>query len=333
MKYEQIITELKNKIYKPIYFLYGDEPYYIDKITGFIQKNVLPESEKAFNETVVYGRDIDIPALINTAKRFPMMANHQVVIVKEAQGIKSFDDFIHYAENPLKSTILVINYKYKSPDKRKKVFKTIDKTGVLFESKKLYDNEIPKWIKTYITARKRDIAASAEIILAEYLGDDLTKIANEVDKLLITLPEGRNKITAEDIEKNIGISKDYNVFELQKALGNKDILKANRIVNYFGKNQKEHHINAIIPSLFFYFSKLLHYYYLKDKSRKNVAAKLGIRPIFVKEYANAAKKYPVKKLGKVISILREYDVKSKGVGNVSADSGELLKEMTYRILH
>ncbi len=334
MSFEQIISDLKNKIYKPIYFLSGDEPYFIDLITKYISDHVLTDAEKSFNQTVLYGKDTEIHTVINTAKRFPMMANHQVVIVKEAQNIKNIDDLIHYAENPLNSTLLVINYKYKSLDKRKKLYKAINEKGILFDSKKLYDNEVPGWINAYLKNRNRSIDPGAGMLLTEYLGNDLSKIANELEKLIITLPEGEFNITNTHIEKNIGISKDYNVFELNKALTQKNVLKANRIVNYFSHNQKDNPFTMTIAMLYSFFSKTLTYHFIKNKSdRRSVAATLKVNPFFVGDYEKAAKAYNPKKTVEVISLLREYDLKSKGYNNVSTSHGELLKELVYKILH
>ena len=270
MTFEQILTDLKNKIYKPIYFLSGEEPYFIDLITKYINDNVLTEAEKSFNQTVIYGKDTDIYTVINTAKRFPMMANHQVVIVKEAQNIKNIDDLVHYAVAPLKSTLLVINYKYKTLDKRKKLYKALSDNGVLYESKKLYDNEVPGWINAYLKKKNRSIDPGAAALLNEYLGNDLSKIANELDKLIITLPDGEFNITSNHIERNIGISKDYNNFELHKALTQKNVLKANRIVNYFSQNQKDNPFTMTIATLYHFYSKVLSYHFVKIKKIKKV---------------------------------------------------------------
>jgi len=331
MTFEQILSDLKNKIYKPIYLLTGDESYYIDNITKYIEDNVLNETEKEFNLTIVYGKDVDARMIDNIAKRYPMMSNYQVVIVKEAQEVKDIESLQYYAENPLNSTILVLNYKYKTLDKRKKLHKAISSTGLIFTSKKLYDNQIPDWISNYLKGKNLLIAPTASAMLAEYLGSDLSKIANELNKLSIILPEN-TKITPEHVEKNIGISKDFNNFELQKAIAAKDILKANRIINYFANNQKEHNIISTITILFNFFTKLLMLYFIKDKSKQNIAAVLKINPYFVQEYLAAQKKYSGGKLVQIISILREYDLKSKGVDS-SADAGELLREMTFKILH
>ena len=334
MNFEQIISDLKNKIYKPIYFLSGDEPYFIDLITKYIHDNVLSDAEKSFNQTVMYGKEAEIHTVIDTAKRFPMMANHQVVIVKEAQNIKNIDDLIHYVNAPLKSTLLVINYKYKTLDKRKKLYKAINENGILYESKKLYDNEVPGWINGYLKNKNRTIDPNAGMLLTEYLGNDLSKIANELEKLIITLPDGEFNITTSHIERNIGISKDYNNFELHKALTQKNVLKANRIVNYFGHNPKDNPFTLTISTLYYFYSKVLTYHFIKDRrDRKNVAATLKVSPYFVGDYEKAAKNYNPQKTVEVIGLLREYDLKSKGFNNVSTSHGELLKELVYKILH
>ncbi len=334
MNFEQIISDLKNKIYKPIYFLSGEEPYFIDLITKYIHDKVLTDAEKSFNQSVMYGKDTEIHTVINAAKRFPMMANHQVVIVKEAQNIKDIEDLIHYAKSPLKSTLLVIAYKYKTLDKRKKLYKTIQETGVLFESKKLYDNEVPGWINAYLKNRNRSIDPGAGMLLTEYLGNDLSKIANELDKLIITLPDNDYNITTTHIERNIGISKDYNNFELHKALTQKNVLKANRIVNYFSHNQKDNPFTMTIATLYHFYSKVLTYHFIKNRNdRKSVAATLKVNPYFIGDYEKAAKQFNPKKTVEIIGMLREYDLKSKGYNNVSTTHGELLKELVYKILH
>ena len=331
--YEQIINDLKNKIYHPVYFLTGDEPYYIDKITDYAAGNILSPEEKSFNQTILYGRDADAAKIINTAKRFPMMANQQLVIVKEAQEVKDFDVLVNYVENPLKSTILILNYKYKNLDKRFKLYKALRENAIIMESKRLYDDKVPSWIASHLKSKDYQIEPKAAVLLTEFLGNDLSKIANETEKLMLTLPEGMKIITANHIEKNIGISKEYNNFELQNALVSRNAVKANRIIRYFADNQKNHHISATITSLYFFFSKLLTYHFLKDRSRQNVAASLKINPYFVREYETAARIYKTKKVVMIISLLREYDLKSKGFGNVSTQPGDLLKELIYKILH
>jgi DNA polymerase-3 subunit delta len=331
--FEGIMSDLKKRIFRPVYFLAGDESYYIDMITDFIGEKVLNDEEKAFNQVIIYGEDTTVSSIIETARRFPMMASHQVVIVKEAQALKKIDDLMIYLDKPLLSTILVINYKYKVIDKRTKLYKALDTQGVYFESMRLRDYQVPPWIERYLMTKGIKIDPDASAMLTEYLGADLHKIVNELDKLLITLPAGRPVITSTLIEKNIGISKDYNNFELQKAVGEKNVYKANLIVRYFADNPKDNPINLTIASLFSLFTRILTYHYLTDKSKNNVAAVLKINPFFVKDYETSAIKYNASKTIQIISLLRTYDMKTKGFGDVGTEPGELLKELIYRILH
>jgi DNA polymerase-3 subunit delta len=333
MTFEEILKQLKEKNYRPVYFLMGEEPYFIDRITDQIAEDVLSEEEKTFNQIVLYGKDTDIPTIINTARRFPMMASHQVVIIREAQNLDRIEDLIHYVENPLESTLLVINYKYKKLDKRKKLFKALEKNSILFESRRLYDDKIPPWINSYLRARGKKIEPKAAVILTEYLGNDLGKIANELEKLIIVLKAQQDVITAEDIERNIGISKDYNNYELNSALAQRNVLKANRIVRYFSANQKNHPLTLTIASIYFFFSRVLRYHFLPDKSSRNAASALKVEPFFIREYETAARNYNTAKTVRIISLLREYDLKSKGFGNASTAPGELLKELIYKIIH
>jgi len=331
--FEEIMSDLKKRIFKPVYFLAGDEPYYIDLITDFIQEKVLAEAEKSFNQVVLYGEDTTVNSIIETSRRFPMMSSHQVVIVKEAQALKKIEDLMVYLEKPLLSTILVLNYKYKVIDKRTKLHKALDTQGVYFETMRLRDYQVPPWIERYLMTKGIKTDPDAAAMLTEYLGTDLHKIVNELDKLLITLPAGKPVITTSLIEKNIGISKDFNNFELQKAIGERNIFKANLIVQYFANNPRDNPINLTIASLFSFFTKILTYHYLTDKSKNNVAAVLKINPFFVKDYEISALKYNASKTVHIISLLRTYDMKSKGFGDVSTESGDLMKELVYRILH
>jgi DNA polymerase-3 subunit delta len=330
--FEQIIGDLKKKIYYPVYFLYGEEPFFIDEISGFIEHHVLSEQEKEFNQSVLYGKDVNIPTVISYARRFPMMANYQVLIVKEAQEIDKMDDLQPYVENPMKSTLLVICYKYGKLDKRKGLYKSLEKNGITFESPRLYENRIPEWIHAWLRDKNCTITQKAAILLTEFLGNDLSKVVNELSKLLINTPPG-GEITEEYIEKNIGISKDFNVFELQKALGRKDVFKANQIILYFGANPKDNPMVKVVPILSSFFTRILTYHYLQDKSKNSVAAALSVNPYFVADFQQAAKSFPVRKVVKVISLLREYDLKAKGVDNLSANDGELMKELIFKILH
>jgi len=333
--YNQIINNLKKKIYKNIYFLHGDEPYYIDLITTFIENNVLEEAERSFNQVVLYGEESTIEQIIETSRRFPMMSNQQVVIVKEAHYLKNLELLKNYIEHPLESTVLVISYKYNKLDKRTVAYKALKNSpGVeLFLSEKLRDYQVPEWIDAYFSNNKITADRNVSMILTEYLGTDLSKIVNELSKLKIMLPDGQTHITAKDIEEKIGISKEFNNFELQNSIGSKNIEKCNRIVNHFSHNQKDNHISVTIATLFSFFRKLLTYHFLKDRSRNNVASVLKINPFFVKEYEMAARNYPPKKTVLSISLLREFDMKSKGFGNTTTENGELLRELVFKILH
>jgi len=290
LSFDDILTNLKNKIYHPVYLLHGEESYFIDVISDYIEQNVLNDLEKEFNQTIVYGKDINIPTLISYAKRFPMMANYQVIIVKEAQDLDKIEELGPYFEQPLDSTILVLCWKYEKVDRRKTIFKTVEKTGVLYESARLYDDKIPGWIADYLRKRNYSITPKAALLLTEFLGSDLSKIVNEVSKLVINVPAGK-EITEDYVERNIGISKDFNIFELQKALGKKDVLKSNQIILHFAANPRENPLVKVIPLLYGFFSKILLYHYLPDKSRNAAAASLSVNPYFVQDYQVAAGNY------------------------------------------
>ena len=331
--FDSVLKDLQNRKFSPIYFLMGEEGYFIDEITEYISDNVLTEEEKSFNFSIFYGKDTETVNIINTAKRYPMMAKYQLVIVKEAQQLKNIENLIYYVEKPQLATILVINYKYGKLKKNSKLYKALVKNAVIYESDKLYEDKIPVWINYYLQKKGLKIKPEAGIVLVEFLGNDLGKIAKELDKLIITLPPDIKEITRDHIERNIGISKDYNNFELQKALAKKDSFKVMQIVEYFSKNPKDNPIVVTINSLYFYFSKLLTYHYLPDKTKGNVASLLKINPYFVGEYAAASRLYKAGKVVRIISLLREYDLKSKGFNNVSVPDGELLKELMFKIMH
>ncbi|MEW6470023.1 MAG: DNA polymerase III subunit delta, partial [Bacteroidota bacterium] len=317
-------------------------PYFIDRISGFIENKVLAESEREFNQSVLYGQDTDVLRIISEARRFPMMSERMVVIVKEAQNIRNLakDDeggkskppLLAYLDNPQPTTLLVFCYKNKTLDKRTSLAKALDKKAVLFESKKLYDDKIPDWVISYLKERKYSIHPRAALLIAESLGNDLGKVANELDKLMLNIAR-ETEISEDHVHRFIGISKEYNVFELQNALGRKDVLKANRIVNYFAANPKDNPFVVTISNLFGFYNKLLTFHMLKDKSRQSVAAALKVNPFFVGDYERAARNYSAGKVIRVISDLREYDLRSKGFENVSTTEGELLKELVFRILH
>ena len=331
--YKEILKELKNKIYKPVYFLAGKEPYYVDLITDYIEDKVLDDAEKSFNQTVLYGLDTTVTQVIETCRRFPMMASQQVVIVREAQKLKKIDDLLVYVENPLNSTILVVAYKYDDLDKRKAVYKALSKKGYYFESDKVPEYQIPGWIDRYLTDRGIMAGPDASRLLSEFLGNDLGKIANELEKLIISLPKDNPRIDTALIEKSIGISKDYTPNELWKAIVYRDPLKAARVVNYYAGHSKKEIIPIIIPSLFSNFSRVLIYHSLKDKSDGNVVAMLKTYPGYVKDYKTAATVYPVVSVMNVISLIRAFDLKAKGYGDTGSETGELLRELVFKIMH
>ena len=329
----KIVNDIKNGNIKPIYFLMGEEPYYIDKLSDYIEQNVLAEEEKGFNQTVLYGRDVTIEDIVSTAKRYPMMAERQVVIVKEAQDLtRTIDKLESYVENPMLSTVLVFCYKYKTLDKRKKMTKLIDKVGVVYESKKLYDNQVGDWIKRVLSGKNYSIEPKANAMLVEFLGTDLSKINNELEKLQIILPKG-STITPKHIEENIGFSKDFNNFELLNALGSRNQLKAFQIVQYFSDNQKANPLVVTTSTIFGFFIKILKYHGLKDRNPKNVASVLGVSPYFLKDYDLALKNYPMKKVSQIVTALRDIDVKSKGVGANALPQSDLLREMLYKVFN
>lgn len=331
----RILEELKNKKYHPIYFLHGEESYYIDLISDYVEQHVLEDMQKGFDQTVLYGKDSDFVTFVNAARRFPMMSTHQVILVKEAQQLKWKSDedvLLKYLENPMPSTILVLAYKHGKFDKRKKIYKAAEKAGVVFESAKLYDDKIPAWVESYVRAKKRNIHPHAAALLSEYLGADLGKIVNEVEKLMLNVPADR-EINLQDIERYIGISKDFNVFELNTALAKRDSLKAYRIVDYLAANQRNNPIQLTIGAMGSYFSKVLKYHYLPDKSPNVVSRELGVHAFFTREYEMAARNYNRGKMFQVINCLHEYDMKIKGVGVGDVSGGDLLKELVFKILN
>jgi len=327
-----IVSDIKKGNLKPIYFLMGEESYYIDKISDFIEETVLDEAEKGFNQQVMYGRDATIEDIVGAAKRYPMMAERQVLIVKEAQDLsRNIEKLVSYAENPQPTTVLVLNYKYKKLDKRKKLYKVIAKSGLIFESKKLYENQVSDWIRRVLSGKKYQVEPKAAQMLVEFLGTNLSKISNELDKLMLILPGG-TIISPTHIEENIGISKDYNNFELRKAVGEKNVVKANRIIAYFAENPKNNPLVMTISLLNSFFTQLLLFHSLDDRSKNSVAKMLGVNPFFVDEYFLAARNYPMRKVAQVIAFLRDADIKSKGVG-ANQTNEDVLKELLFKILH
>lgn len=334
---DAILKDLKAKKFQPVYFLHGEEPYYIDRICDMIEKIAIPEADKSFNQTIVYGKDMTMSAILGAAKRFPMMAEKQLVMVKEAQEIsdlgqeKSRAFFLQYIQNPLPSTILVFAHKNKKLDTRTNVGKELDKKEYLIESKKMYDNQLPKWITELVKEKGHTIGDKAAVVLSEYIGNDLNRINNELEKLLINF-QTKIEINEDIIAKYVGISKEYNTFELQSAIAIKNVLKANRIINYFEANPKNNPLIPIIALLFGYFSKLILIHQAKDKSKNAIASVLKLNPFFVDEYLTASRNYPIDKVVKIISYLRTADLQSKGVGS-TADEGQILRELVFKILH
>ena len=331
---DEILKELRAKQYKPVYYLMGEEPYYIDIIADYITDNVLSETEKEFNQTVVYGSDVDIATVINAAKRYPMMAEHQVVIVKEAQTIRNMEELSFYLQKPLNSTILVICHKHGVLDRRKKLAAEIEKIGVLFESKKIKDAQLPAFISSYMKRKGIDVEPKSAAMLAEFVGTDLSRLVGELEKLIITLPQGQKRITPEQIEKNIGISKDFNNFELRSALIEKDVYKANQIVKYFEENPKTNPLQMTLSLLFNFFSNLMLSHYAPEKSEQGIATQLGLRTTWQsRDYMAAMRKYSGVKVMQIIGDIRFCDAKSKGVGNSSLSDGDILRELVFKILH
>lgn len=332
MAHRTIIKDIQNKKFENIYFLHGEEGYFIDEITKALVENVLEEHEKDFNQVIMYGKDSEVLNVISEAKGYPMMAERKLVIIKEAQDLKNFDDLESYFESPSDRTVFVINYKHKTYDTRKKLAKVVAKNGLIFKSEKVKDYQLPEWISNYVKSVGYGITSKASILLSEFLGSDLSRITNELNKLFLLLEKGTD-INDIHIEENIGISKDYNPFELTNAISVRDVPKAFKIANYFSHNPKAGDMMVVIPSTFNFFSKLMRIHFLPNKSKEAVAADLKIHPFVATQYMNAAKVYNPKKIAANIAILHEYDLKSKGIGNSSFSQGDLMREMLYRLLH
>ena len=333
--YESICKDIADRKYAPVYVLMGEEPFFIDQITDLLVDNVLTEEERDFNQSIFYGADADAVSVINAARRFPMMAEHQLIVVKEAQLMRDIELLTAYVKHPLASTVLVINYKYKSLDRRKNLAAAVEKNGILFESKKIPDYKMPGFITGLLQQRSLSIDVKAAQMLSDFLGNDLNRLSKELDKLAIIMAEtGSKRVTPELIERNIGISKEYNNFELIKALSAKDVLKANRIAQYFEKNPKNNPLQMTLAVLFNYFSNLLIAYYSKDKSESGLMAAMGLRSAFqLKDYQMGMKHYSAMKVFLSIGEIRKTDASSKGVDNASVSDADLLKELLYKIMH
>ena len=337
MGHIQIIREVKAEKFAPIYVLHGEEPFFIEEIVNAIKENAVDEASKDFNETVLYGRDVELSEVLAAARRFPMMAKRQLVLVKEAQELKCWrrkDELAQleaYAKNAVGTTVLVLAYMNKKIDGRLKAVKSMSKNGVLFVSEKVRDYKLASWISEYSRDEGLDIEHKAVQMLADYLGNDLRKVCNELTKLKLVLKGV--KVTCDDVEKHIGISKEYNIFELQKALGIKDIEKATRIVNHFEANSKNNPMAMVAPILLNYFNRIFVYHGLEDKTSNAAAKAMTCSPFAVKEYASAARLYPPAKIARIFGYLRDADRKSKGRGNATTTDGMLLREAVFKILH
>ncbi len=335
---DSILSDLKNNKYSPVYFLQGDEPFFIDQVSDYIEKNALDEAAKGFNQMVMYGKDVSINDVISNARRFPMMSERQVVIVKEAQNIKDINKeegskrLLEYIENPLPSTILVMCHKYKKIDQRKKLGKEIAKRSVFLNTKRMYDNQLPDWIKKYVYSIGYKINDEAVHLINNFIGNNLERISNELKKILINFKD-ENEIASEHVYRYIGVSKEYNVFELTKALANKNAVKANSIINYFAANPKDNSVIGVIAVLYLFFSRLMHVYYMDNKSEGNIASAFKIPFTAGRDFKIALNHYDLRKLESVISDLRNADMQAKGISASSLDEGQILKELIFRILH
>lgn len=332
--YETILKDIKARKLAPVYFFCGEEPYFIDKLSAFIEDNVLNDMEKAFNQTVVYGKDVSARQIVETCGRLPMMAEKQVVIVKEAQALSLKEDeekqYLAYLKNPVKSTVLVFCWKHGLPDGRKTFGKEVKK-AVYFESKPLYENQVGPWIKNWLTERKYKIEESAVELVVEYAGNELSTVANELEKLILNKKPGE-VITRDDIERLVGISKEYNPFELNNTIGIKDRAKAYKIVNYFISNPKSGPLVLVLGTLQTFFTKVYQFHFNRNLPDNQIASALKVSPFFVKDYRTAAQNYSTKKLEHIFYTLEEYDLRSKGVNNIGVEEGELMKEMVYKIM-
>lgn len=334
MTFEQIKSDIQARKFKPIYLLMGEEPFYIDELTDLLINTVLPSEERDFNQTILYGMETNTASIITLARSFPMMSDYQLIVIKEAQNITRIEELEIYVKQPLSSTILVLNYKNGALDKRKKLYAEIEKSGIIFESKKIPEYKIPAFISSYIQDHGLTIDQKAAQMLSDYLGNNLSKLTNEIAKLQIALPKEQKRITPELIELNIGISKDFNNYELLKAVVEKNIFKMNQIADYFEKNPRNNPLIVTLVVLFNFFSNLMVCYWAKNKTEQGIAAELGFKsPYQAKDYILALKHYNAFKCMNIINLLRTYDAKCKGVDNISASDGQLLKELLFKITH
>ena len=328
---EKIINDWKKKTFKPVYWLEGEEEYYINRLVDYAEHSILPEDEKAFNLSVFYGKDADWAAVINACRRYPMFAERQVVLLKEAQQMREIDKLEHYIQNPLLSTIFIVSYKEKKVDGRSRLAKLLKEKGEMLTTKKMYDNQLPEWAHELVQSKGYSITQKAIILLVDHIGNDLSRIDNEIDKILINLDKRKN-ITEDDIEQYVGVSKEYNVFELQDALSKKDISKALRIIQYFESNPKAAPIQLILPALYNFFSKTYMLFGQSGNDEKTIAANIGVNPFFVKDYMLTAKNYNYSGIENALLLLHQYNLKSIGVNSPVTEDASLLKEMLIKMV-
>ncbi|MGL6266490.1 MAG: DNA polymerase III subunit delta [Chitinophagaceae bacterium] len=329
---EKIINEWKKQKFKPVYWLEGDEGYFIDEVINYAEHHILNEQEAGFNLTVFYGKDAQWPDVINACRRYPMFAEKQVVLLKEAQQMKDIEKLEAYIEHPLDSTIFVVSYKDKKVDGRSKLAKLLKQNAQLFTTKKMYDNQLPDWTNTHVQSLGYTISQKALMLIIDHIGNDLSRLVNEVDKILVNL-QGRKNITEDDIEQFVGISKEFNVFELQAAMAQKDMYKAMRIVTYFEANPKAGPIQLILPSLYSFFSKVFMLYGMDAKDEKAAAVTLGVSPFFIKDYLAAARKYDYNGVTQALLLLHRYNLRSVGLGDIGTSDAALLKELVVKMMH
>ncbi|MDH7460842.1 DNA polymerase III subunit delta [Chitinophagaceae bacterium 26-R-25] len=331
MSADKIVQDWKQKKFGPVYWLEGEEDYYIDQVVNYAEHHILSESEAGFNLTVFYGRDANWADVVNACMRYPMFADKQVVLLKEAQQMKDIDKLENYIESPLKSTIFVVAYKEKKVDGRSKLAKLLKDKAVLVTTKKMYENQLPQWTNELVESKGYSISQKALMLLVDHIGNDLNRINNEVEKLLVNLSQRKN-ITEDDIEKYIGVSKEYNVFELQNAIAKKDLGKAMKILQYFEGNPKAAPIQLVLPSIYNFFSKLYILHGSASKDEKSAAAALGVSPFFIKDYLAAAQKYNYEATERVLLLLHDYNLKSLGINDAGTSDASLLKEMIVKAM-
>lgn len=331
MTAEKIIGELKKKAFKPVYWLEGDEDFFIDQVTKYAEQEILPESEAGFNLSVLYGKDTDWTQVINTCRRYPMFAEHQVVVLKEAQEMRQIEKLEAYVDKPLNSTILVVAYKGKKVDGRTKLAKMLKEKGVMLTTKKLYDNELPDWTQNMVRGKGFTINNKALILLIDHIGNDLSRLSNEIDKLAINLGERRN-ITEDDIEQYIGVSKEFNVFELQQAVASRDLYKAIRIINYFEANPKAAPIQLILPSIYNFFSKVLMVFAAPSRDENTIATTLGVNRWFVRDYLATSQRYNQQAVERIILLCHHYNLRSIGINDAGTEDMQLMKEFAVKAM-